>query len=109
MKKAFRVSFWCLARRVQQAGLAQVDHRRLIGDVKQILSIRGKARMEELEPDPLPPEALQRSTRFERLVYSAFIQDKIGVAKVAEMFQVTVDEAKEITAGWMAPDHVLVE
>jgi hypothetical protein len=52
---------------------------------------------------------LQRSTRFERLVYSAFIQEKIGAAKVAELFQITVDEAKETTAAWMAPDHVLVE
>lgn len=109
LKRVFRVSFWCLHRRVEQAGLARVDYPRLVSDVKRLLGIRRRAKMEDLEPEPLPLDMLQRSTRFERLVYSAFIQDKIGVAKVAELFQITVDEAKERTAAWMAPKHALVE
>lgn len=109
LKRVFRVSFWCLHQRVEQVGLARVDYRRLVSDVKRLLGIRGRANMEDLEPEPLPPDMLQRSTRFERLIYSAFIQDKIGVAKVAELFQITVDEAKEQTAAWMAPKHALVE
>jgi Zn-dependent peptidase ImmA (M78 family)/DNA-binding XRE family transcriptional regulator len=109
LKRVFRVSFWCLRQRVEQTGLTQVDYPRLVSDVKRLLGIRGRAKMEDLEPEPLAPDMLQRSTRFERLVYSAFIQEKIGAAKVAELFQITVDEAKETTAAWMAPDHVLVE
>ncbi|MGQ4808526.1 hypothetical protein NKDENANG_01909 [Candidatus Entotheonellaceae bacterium PAL068K] len=109
LKRVFRVSFWCLRQRVEQTGLMQVDYPRLVSDVKRLLGIRGRAKMEELEPEPLAPDMLQRSTRFQRLVYSAFIQEKIGVAKVAELFQITVEEAKETTAAWMTPDHVLVD
>ena len=57
--------------------------------------------MEELEPNPLPKELLQESTRFNRLVRSAFLQKEIGITKVAELLQTTVDQAKEITAKWM--------
>lgn len=67
-----------------------------------------KGWIEDLEPEPLPRDMLQRSTRFERLVRSAFIQDKIGVANVAEMFQIPVEEATELTAQWMAPQHAPV-
>jgi Zn-dependent peptidase ImmA (M78 family)/DNA-binding XRE family transcriptional regulator len=109
LKRVFRVSFWCLRQRVEQAGLTQIDYPRLVTDVKRLLDIRGRANMAALEPEPLPPDMLQRSTRFERLVYSAFIQDKIGIAKVAEVFQITVDEAKELTAAWMAPNHAVVD
>ncbi len=109
LKRVFRVSFWCLHQRVEQAGLAQVDYPRLVADVKRLLGIRGRASMTDLEPEPLPPDMLQRSTRFARLVYSAFLQDKIGVAKVAELFQIPVEEANELTATWVAPDHALVE
>ncbi|MBI4641577.1 MAG: ImmA/IrrE family metallo-endopeptidase [Candidatus Tectomicrobia bacterium] len=109
LKQVFRVSFWCLYHRVQQEGLVQLDYPRLVSDVKRLLGIREKAKMEDLEPDPLPPKMLQRSTRFARLVYSAFIQEKIGIAKVAEMFQITVDEAKRLTAEWMTPKYELVE
>jgi Zn-dependent peptidase ImmA (M78 family)/DNA-binding XRE family transcriptional regulator len=109
LKRVFRVSFWFLYERVKQAELVSPNaYRRLVTDVKRLLGIRGRAKMEDLEPEPLPPDMLQRSTRFARLVRSAFIQDKIGVAKVAEMFQVPVDEAKEITAKWMAPEHDVV-
>jgi Zn-dependent peptidase ImmA (M78 family)/transcriptional regulator with XRE-family HTH domain len=109
LKRAFRVSFWCLHQRIEQAGLAQVDYPRLVADVKRLLGIHGRATMADLEPEPLPSAMLRRSTRFERLVYSAFIQEKLGVAKVAELFQITVEEAKELTTAWMAPDHALVE
>jgi len=109
LKRVFRVSFWCLHQRIEQAGLAQVDYPRLVAGVKRLLGIRGRATMADLEPEPLAPGMLQRSTRFERLVYSAFVQEKIGVAKVAELFQIPVEEAKELTAAWMAPDHALVE
>ena len=43
---------------------------------------------------PLEPEALYRSTRFQRLVNSAFLQSLISTTKVAELLQVTVDEAQ---------------
>jgi len=109
LKRAFRVSFWCLHQRIEQAGLAQVNYPHLVADVTRLLGIHGRATMADLEPEPLPSAMLRRSTRFERLVYSAFIQEKIGVAKVAELFQITVEEAKELTTAWMAPDHAMVE
>jgi hypothetical protein len=37
------------------------------------------------------------------------LQELIGVSKVAEMFQVTVDRAQEITADWLRPKHELVD
>ena len=40
---------------------------------------------------------------------SAFLQDLIGVSKVAEMFQVPVDRAQEITTDWLRPKHELVD
>jgi Zn-dependent peptidase ImmA (M78 family) len=105
LKRVFRVSFWCPRQRVEQAGLTQIDYPRLVTDVKRLLNIRGRANMAALEPEPLPPAMLQRSTRFERLVYSAFMQDKIGIAKVAEVFQITVDEAS-ITPLFCPSSHV---
>jgi Zn-dependent peptidase ImmA (M78 family)/transcriptional regulator with XRE-family HTH domain len=103
LKRVHPVSFWCLGQRVRQAGLADIDHSHLIRRVKASLKIRRPAKMEELEPEPLGCDVLQRSTRFERLVRSAFIQEKIGISKVAEMFQIPVDEAKERTARWLRP------
>jgi len=108
LKKAFRVSFWCLYERIKQLGLAELEYPKLIIQTKRLLNIRGKAKMEELEPDPLPKDMLQESTRFARLVRSAYIQENLGIAKVAELFQVTVDRAKEITAKWMAPQSEMV-
>jgi Holliday junction resolvasome RuvABC ATP-dependent DNA helicase subunit len=64
--------------------------------------------MEALEPELLPRDMLQRSTRFERLIRSAFLQEKIGIAKVAEMLQISIEQAKEQTAQWVAPEHALV-
>ncbi len=110
LKRIFHVSFHCLYHRVTELGLAPpVDKAAFIGQIKKQLGIAGKAMMEELEPDPLEPEILYRSTRFSRLIRSAFLQELIGVSKVAEMFQVTVDEANEITSRWLRPRYELVD
>ena len=109
LKRIFRVSFWFLYERVKQEGLVPPnEYPRLIAAVKRLLDMRGRAKMEELEPELLPRAMLQRSTRFERLVRSAFLQGKIGIAKVAEMLQIPVEKAKEKTAKWVAPEHALV-
>ncbi len=65
--------------------------------------------MDDLEPEPLPVQSLCRSTRFERLVRSAFIQKKIGPAKVADLLQITVDAAQELTATWLRPPNEFVD
>jgi len=111
LKRVFHVSFWCLLQRVSQIKLTQVERPMLVNQVKRHLGLAldEKAKMEDLEPELLPPDALYRSTRFERLVRSAFIQEKIGVAKVAELLQITVDEAKECTTDWLRPPNELVE
>ena len=110
LKRIFHVSFHCLYHRVTELGLAQpVDRAVFISQIKRQLGITGKATMEELEPEPLESEMLYRSTRFSRLIRSAFLQELIGVSKVAEMFQVTVDEANEITSGWLRPRYELVD
>ena len=110
LKRIFHVSFHCLYHRVTELGLAQpVDRAVFISQIKRQLGITGKATMEELEPEPLESEMLYRSTRFSRLIRSAFLQELIGVSKVAEMFQVTVDEANEITSGWLRPHYELVD
>ncbi|SRR6266851_2081858 len=109
LKRVFRVSFWFLYERVHQVGLVPPHaYPRLIPEVKRLLGIQGRAKMEELEPELLPRDMLQRSTRFERLVRSAFLQGKIGIAKVAEMLQISVETATEQTAQWVAPEHALV-
>ena len=105
LKRIFHVSFHCLYRRVVDLGLTTVEYPAFIVSIKQQLGIQGKASMEDLEPDPLKPEVLYRSTRFHRLVESAFLQNLIGHAKLAELLQVTVDEAIVITGGWLRPDY----
>lgn len=109
LKRVFHVSFWFLYTRVSQVGLTDVKYPVLVSKVKKHLGIDGTARMEDLEPEPLPPQSLYRSTRFERLVRSAFIQDKIGPAKVAELLQITVDDAQELTATWRRPPNEIVD
>lgn len=95
LKRVFHVSFHCLYRRVTELNLARtVEPGIFINHIKQQLGIVGPAKMEDLEPDPLKPDVLYRTNRFSRLVRSAFLQDLIGVSKVAEMFQVTVDRAR---------------
>lgn len=110
LKGVFHVSFHCLYRRVTELGLhAAIDRAVFTNQIKQQLGIVGPATMEELEPDPLNPEVLYRTTRFSRLVSSGFLQGLIGISKVAEMFQVTVDRAQEMTTDWLRPKHELVE
>lgn len=110
LKGVFHVSFHCLYRRVTELGLhAAIDRAVFTNQIKQQLGIVGPATMEELEPDPLNPEVLYRTTRFSRLVSSGFLQGLIGISKVAEMFQVTVDKAQEMTTDWLRPKHELVE
>jgi len=109
LKRIFSVSFHCLFYRLRELGLSSVPHRTVIHALKQHLGIKGPARMEELEPEPLPPSILLRSTRFERLVQSAFLQEEIGVSKVAELFQITVDRAMKETNQWWLPQSALVE
>ena len=101
LKRVFNVSFECLYHRTQDAGLVDLSYARMTARVKKMLGIPGKATRAQLEPEPLDDEILQRITRFQRLVRSAFVQGKIGVAKVAEMFQISVEDAKETTWGWM--------
>ncbi len=101
LKPVFNVSFWCLYYRVQHTGLAKMKYEKLVTRVKTMLGIWEQSTFEQLEPERLDPRLLRKSTRFIRLIQSAFIQEKIGVAKVAEMLQITVEEAKEETAGWI--------
>lgn len=110
LKRVFHVSFWCLFYRVVETGLhEEVDMAHFIVEIKRRLRINGPAKKEQLEPDQLPPEVLYTSNRFGRLVRSAFLRELIGESKVAEMFQVPVDRAKEITTDWLRPKHELVE
>ena len=110
LKRVFHVSFSCLFYRVTELKLVPAtDWPTFVAEIKMQLGITGKAKMEDLEPEPLPSQVLYRSTRFGRLVRWAFLQDLIGIAKVAEMFQVTVDRAKEITTEWLRPKDVLVD
>lgn len=104
LKRVFHVSFHCLYRRVTELDLhPPMDRAIFVNQIKHQLGIVGTATMEQLEPDPLPPDALYTTNRFSRLVRSAFLRDLIGVSKVAEMFQVTVDRANEITTDWVTP------
>ena len=89
------MSFWCLFHRVKDLGLTRTDYPALVYDTKNRLGIKGKAKVEDLEPDPLSSNTLYRTTRFETLVRSAFLQELMGVAKVAEMMQIPVEEAQE--------------
>jgi Zn-dependent peptidase ImmA (M78 family)/transcriptional regulator with XRE-family HTH domain len=110
LKRVFHVSFHCLYYRVTELKLhAAVDRAVFTNEIKQRLGIVGPAKMEDLEPDPLKPDVLYTTNRFSRLVRSAFLQELIGISKVAEMFQVTVDRAREITTDWLRPKHELVE
>lgn len=104
LKRVFHVSFRCLYYRVVEQHYARpVEWWAFINQIKQHLGIVGPAKLEDLEPDPLPKDILYTTNRFSRLVRSAFLRDLIGVSKVAEMFQVTVERAKEITTDWVKP------
>ena len=109
LKRVFHVSISCLLYRVRDLGLATVSYPAFVNEVKSRLGLTGKAKVEDLEPEPLEGKALYRTTRFQTLVRSAFLQDLIGVSKVAELFQVSVEDAHEETAKWLRPGHELVE
>lgn len=108
LKRRFHVSFWAVLRRVRDLGLADVPCGQMVDQMKRYLGIRGKAHMEDLEPDPMHSACLDRETRFYRLVCGAFLNDEISVAKVAELLQVDVETAKGITHGWQRPGATLV-
>mgnify|MGYP000870043438 FL=1 len=103
LKERFRVGFWVLAERLRGMGLTEVPGPALTVRVQRLLDREGRNSRLGLEPQPLPDEALCRSTRFERLIHSAFVQQEIGVAKVAELLQLTIDDAKQRTAAWLKP------
>lgn len=103
LKGVFHVSYWCMFYRVRDLELTDLNYPMFINHTKSYMGITGTARVKDLEPEPLESRALYRTTRFELLVRSAFIQELIGVAKVAEMLQLTVEEAQEETAKWLRP------
>jgi len=109
LKKEFHVSFWCLFHRVKALKLTKTEYPDLVDTVKDTLGITGNANVEDLEPEPMESKAIYRTTRFQNLVRSAFIQGLIGVSKVAEMLQISVEEAQEETTEWLRPKHELVE
>jgi len=110
LKRIFHVSFHCLYHRVTELDLTpSVDRPIFINQIKRQLGITGKATMEQLEPEPLDPGSLYRTTRFSRLIRSAFLQELIGISKVAEMLQITVDKANEITSRWLRPRYGMVD
>jgi len=115
LKRVFHVSYWCLFYRVKDLGLAKIDYPAFINMTKAHLGIQGKAKVEDLEPEPLESDTLYRTTRFQLLIRSAFVQKLVGVSKVAEMLQVRVEDAQEFTTKWLRPatakrtNHELVE
>lgn len=109
LKRVFHVSYWCLFYRVKDLGLAKMDFPAFVIETKAHLGKIGKAKVEDLEPEPLASQTLYRTTRFGLLIRSAFVQELIGVAKVAEMLQMSVEEAQEMTTEWLRPKHELVE
>jgi Zn-dependent peptidase ImmA (M78 family)/DNA-binding XRE family transcriptional regulator len=110
LKRIFHVSFSCLYYRVRALGLIDVEPAKFVMQIKAHLGINRNATVDELEPEPLASASVYRTTRFESLVRSAFVQELIGVSKVAEMRQMSVEEAQEMTTKWLRPDFdVLVE
>ncbi len=110
LKRVFQVSFHCLFHRVTEEKLCPpVTVQDFLYQVKARLGIQGKAKMEDLEPAPLPPDALNTTNRFSRLVHQAFVLEEIGVSKVAELFQLPLEEAKQITYNWMRPKYQELE
>ncbi|HEY4759470.1 MAG TPA: XRE family transcriptional regulator [Thermoguttaceae bacterium] len=109
LKRFFHVSFWCLFRRVKDFGLTRTDYPIFVNEIKDRLGLKDKATVEDMEPEPLESKTLYRTTRFETMVRSAFRQELISVAKVAEMLQISVEVAQEITAEWLRPKYDLVE
>lgn len=103
LKRVFHVSYWCLFYRLKDLGLIDFEYPHFIAHTKKSMGIVGKARIEDLEPEPLESNAIYKTTRFERLIRSAFIQELIGISKVAEMMQISVEYAAELTSDWLTP------
>lgn len=103
LKRVFHVSYWSLFYRAKALQLTTVDWPAFMAMTKAHMGITGKASIKDLEPEPIDNRSLYRTTRFELLVRSAFIQELIGVAKVAEMMQISVEKAQEKTAHWLRP------
>jgi Zn-dependent peptidase ImmA (M78 family)/transcriptional regulator with XRE-family HTH domain len=103
LKRVFHVSYWSLFYRVKALKLTDMDWPAFTAHTKKYMGIVGKAKVSDLEPEPIDSRALYKTTRFELLVRSAFVQDLISVAKVAEMLQVSVEEAQTATAKWLRP------
>ncbi len=117
LKRVFHVSYWCLFYRVKDLGLSKIDYPAFVAMTKAQLGVQGKSKVEDLEPEPLEAKTLYRTTRLQLLIRSAFVQELVGVSKVAEMLQVPVEEAQEFTTKWLRPEtaeskrtyHKLVE
>ncbi len=103
LKRVFHVSYWCLFHRVKDLGLTDMEWPAFMNHTKTYMGVTGKAKVKDLEPEPLESNVLYRTTRFQLLVRSAFIQELIGVAKVAEMLQMSVEDAQEVTSRWLKP------
>lgn len=105
LKRVFHVSFWALHYRVSELGLTRVERPELIQLTKGRLAIKGTAKMDQLELEPFDSGALFRTTRFNDLVRSAFLQDRIGRPKVAELMQISTEEASELSEAWTTPAY----
>ena len=103
LKRVFHVSYWCLFYRLKDLDLIDFEYPHFIAHTKKFMGIVGKAKIQDLEPEPLGSSAIYKTTRFERLIRSAFIQELIGISKVAEMMQITVESAAEKTSEWLKP------
>jgi hypothetical protein len=103
LKRVFHVSYWCLFYRLKDLGLIDFEYPHFITHTKKFMGIVGKAKIQDLEPEPLGSSAIYKTTRFERLIRSAFIQELIGISKVAEMMQIPVESAAEKTSEWLKP------
>src|SRR5262249_3689310 len=73
LKRIFHVSYWCLFYRVKDLDLVKIDYPAFINMTKAHLGIQGKAKVDDLEPEPLESKSLYRTTRFQLLVRSAFV------------------------------------
>ena len=103
LKRVFHVSYWSLFYRVRALDLIDMEWPVFMMHTKSNMGVIGKANIKDLEPEPLESKSLYRSTRFELLVRSAYIQDLIGISKVAELLNIPVEEAQGVTSQWLCP------
>lgn len=109
LKRMFHVSYWSLFYRVKALQLTDMEWPAFTYHTKQYMGISGKAKVEDLEPDPIDSKMLFRTTRFDLLVRSAFVQQLIGISKVADLLQLSVEAATELTAKWLTPNTEPIE